>query len=234
VEDSDHGQGNKLLDSLYLDHHYIQVLNSNGGAIPVAPDNLIIQSVSSSTVTLQWQDQSDDELGFYLERSLDQSSWSRILTLPADETQNIDTGLNQNQLYHYRIQAYNANGESGYSNNASATTDSAGNEIIHISDLDASSSGNKKWTAIVSALVTDQSQVGISGSVVTGSWSSGGSGSCTTDTNGQCSVTKRQKPSAGTDTFSVTSVSHNDYVYDASFNTDPDSDSNGTTITVSH
>ena len=119
VEDTDHERGNQELNSLFVDHLYIQAVNSSGGTIPAAPDNLLILSVSSNSISLQWQDHAEDELGFYLERSNDLSNWTRVATLSADSTQTIDTGLNENQLYHYRLQAYNSNGESNYSNTIS-------------------------------------------------------------------------------------------------------------------
>jgi hypothetical protein len=69
--------------------------------------------------------------------------------------------------------------------------------------------------------------------VVLGTWSGGASGaaSCTTTSNGTCSVT-RTKVAGASATFSVTSVSLSGSSYAAAANHDPDGSSNGTTITV--
>ena len=46
--------------------------------------------------------------------------------LGADVTEHIDRGLNPKTAYSYRIKAYNADNESGYSNCYTATTGKAG------------------------------------------------------------------------------------------------------------
>ena len=53
-------------------------------------------------------------------------SWSVIATLGADVTTHSDTGLTGGTTYSYRVKATNANGDSPYSNIATATTPSSG------------------------------------------------------------------------------------------------------------
>ena len=108
---------------------------------------------------------------------------------------------------------------------------------MHIGDLDGASLNNgSTWTAIVTIAVHDAGDSLVSGATVNGTWSGGasGTGTCTTDGSGQCSVSisgirKRE----GSETFMVGSVSHATLTYTPGANHDPDGDSDGTTIVVS-
>ncbi|MFA5795455.1 MAG: DUF2341 domain-containing protein [Candidatus Brocadiia bacterium] len=83
---------------------------------PDAPSNLMTVTASSSSVTLQWDDNSNSETGFYLERSFDNVSWLSINTLSANITSCSDVNLYLGMMYYYRLMAYNNIGNSGYSN----------------------------------------------------------------------------------------------------------------------
>jgi len=114
------------------------------------------------------------------------------------------------------------------------------NPIVHVGDLDASSTGNKTgWNATITMTVhaahdAGQVPVPVSGATVSGQWSGGYSGnsSCTTGTTGQCYVASgnmaKRKNSA---TFTITNVS-GALTYQSGGNHDPDGDSDGTRITV--
>jgi hypothetical protein len=56
--------------------------------------------------------------------------------------------------------------------------------------------------------------------------------SCTTGTNGQCSVSATLKSNVSSVTYTVTNLTKSGYFYDAAGNSDPDGDSNGTSITI--
>lgn len=112
----------------------------------------------------------------------------------------------------------------------------APSSTMHVGDLDRSASNaGGSWRATVTITVHDANENPIANATVTGTWSGGysGSASCTTDSNGRCSVTTgniaKKKSSV---TFTVSGVSHNTLTYDSTSNHDPDSDSNGTRITV--
>lgn len=92
-----------------------------GGSPPNAPGNLTAIAISSSEIDLAWSDNSTDETGFSIERSLDGSSFSLLTTLTAGTTSYSDSGLTAGQTYWYRVFAENANGPSGYSNTAFAS-----------------------------------------------------------------------------------------------------------------
>jgi hypothetical protein len=80
--------------------------------------------VSDSQIDLSWQDNSDNEDGFRIERSLDGTNFLLLLTLPANTTSYSDPELSASTTYYYRVCAYNFAGDSAYSNVASATTSS--------------------------------------------------------------------------------------------------------------
>ncbi len=90
---------------------------------PAAPANLMAAAASSAQINLNWTDQSADEDGFRIERSPNGlASWALIASLPPNATSYASTGLACNTPYYYRVRAYNAGGESLYSNLANATT----------------------------------------------------------------------------------------------------------------
>jgi len=68
-------------------------------------------------VLLTWQDNSDDEDGFIIVRD-----GSTIAIVPSNQTSYLDEGLSPSTTYVYQVKAYNSAGESGYSNQAQATT----------------------------------------------------------------------------------------------------------------
>lgn len=61
-------------------------------------------------------------MGFNIERSTDGVSFAQLATPAANATAFSDTGLSRNKTYYYRVRAYDADGNSGYSNTASAKT----------------------------------------------------------------------------------------------------------------
>lgn len=70
--------------------------------------------------TLTWRDNSSDEQGFRIERAVGGGAWVQVAQVGANVTTYRDTGLAAGS-YSYRVRAYNATGNSGYSNTASGT-----------------------------------------------------------------------------------------------------------------
>jgi hypothetical protein len=91
---------------------------------PAAPTNLSASAGSSSAINLTWSDNSSNENGFQVERLVN-GTWTQVAVVGANVTSWQDTGLAAGTSYSYRVRAYNAAGESAYSNTASATTSPA-------------------------------------------------------------------------------------------------------------
>ena len=90
--------------------------------IPAKPINLFATAVSSNEIKLTWTDTSDNEDGFKVERKTSGGSYAEVKTLPANTIMFLDSGLTPDTTYYYRVRAYNAAGNSDYSNEANATT----------------------------------------------------------------------------------------------------------------
>ena len=93
-------------------------------ALPLAPSNLVASAFSKSQINLTWTDNSGNETGFRIERCKGSTctNFALIATVGANVTSYSNTKLNANTTYRYRVYAYNASGNSGYSNIAAATT----------------------------------------------------------------------------------------------------------------
>jgi hypothetical protein len=93
---------------------------------PAPPSSLIAIAVSSSQINLSWIDNSFNETGFELERSTDGMNYVLLSTLNANPTGGgtsySNTPVLSGTVYYYRIKAYNAYGESPYSNETNTQT----------------------------------------------------------------------------------------------------------------
>ncbi|MDN5216835.1 fibronectin type III domain-containing protein [Fulvivirgaceae bacterium BMA12] len=91
--------------------------------IPAAPTDLEAVTFTATSADLKWRDNSSNETGFRLERKdADSLNFKLIKDLPTQSTTFSDAQLNPGITYQYRIMAYNAVGESGYSNTLKITT----------------------------------------------------------------------------------------------------------------
>jgi hypothetical protein len=102
-------------------------INFNGMApqsVPNAPSNLIASGQTMDSIQLTWTDNSNNENGFQVERceGRDCTSFEFIGQLGANHTAVIDTGLPSGTIYQYRVRAFNASGNSAYSNVAMGRT----------------------------------------------------------------------------------------------------------------
>jgi PKD repeat protein len=104
----------------------------------------------------------------------------------------------------------------------------------HAGDLDGRSAQQPgKWTAYVTITAHDTVHTLVENAAVTGSWSVGGTGACTTDGAGQCTFARSAIPNSVSEvTFTVTGVTRLQLTYYPASNHDPDGDSGGSGITV--
>jgi hypothetical protein len=90
--------------------------------VPAAPSDLAARAVSSTQINLTWNDNATNETGFKIERATTPPLFSPIATTGANVTTYSDPGRAPSTTYTYRVRAYNGEGDSEYSNEASATT----------------------------------------------------------------------------------------------------------------
>ncbi len=103
---------------------------------------------------------------------------------------------------------------------------------MSVKDLDAVKVLSKSsWKVTVTVTVKNASGALVSGAKVDGKLNTTAV-SCTTNTSGQCSVSITLKNTVASLTYSVSNLTATGLVYDATGNSDPDGDSNGTIITI--
>ena len=91
------------------------------------PTSLTLTLLDIDEVRVQWYDASDNEMGFYIERSTDGTNFNVVGTLVTNGngTGNrtyTDSGLSYGITYYYRVRAYAQSFTSGYSNVSSVNT----------------------------------------------------------------------------------------------------------------
>jgi hypothetical protein len=114
--------------------------------IPAAPANLTATAASLSQIDLSWSDNSGNETGFKIERSIDGTTFAEIASVGANVTTYTDTGLNESTKYYYKVRAHNSGGDSEYSNIASATTAAPAAPSVLTAAPASSSSVDLSWT----------------------------------------------------------------------------------------
>ncbi|HWP95945.1 MAG TPA: stalk domain-containing protein [Syntrophomonadaceae bacterium] len=108
------GSGSTLSGSLI-------VTPGNLSLVLAAPSDLTV-SVSGSEMSLNWKDNSSNESGFEIERTVEGGSYSKLASVGAGITTYKDSGLASGTRYYYRVRAYNNTSFSAYTNEASAAT----------------------------------------------------------------------------------------------------------------
>ena len=95
-----------------------------GPATPAAPTNLVATTFSTTQINLSWTDNSSDETGFRIERCTGAgcTNFAQVAEVGSNVTTFANTGLTKNTTYTYRVRAFNAGGNSAYSNVAAAKT----------------------------------------------------------------------------------------------------------------
>jgi hypothetical protein len=76
---------------------------------PAAPSNLAASNITQTTLTLTWQDNSNNEAGFIVQRATNSSFTKNLVetTVGPDVTSFDDSGLKKNTTYYYRVLAFN-------------------------------------------------------------------------------------------------------------------------------
>jgi RHS repeat-associated protein len=124
-------------------YYWISAVNDNGSSyssgplsvvtpiMPIAPTGLSAITVSSSSIDLGWTDNSSNESGFQIERSLTpESGFTLIETTAANSVSYSNIGLEAGTRYYYRIRAIAPSVNSSYTSEASAKTFTQTEEVI--------------------------------------------------------------------------------------------------------
>jgi RHS repeat-associated protein len=102
---------------------YSNQANATTQSLPSAPTGLSATAVSGTQVNLSWTDTSDNETQFQIQRKIgEEGTFANLDTVGANVTAYSDTGLVNGTTYIYRVRAQNSVGNSGFSNQSSATT----------------------------------------------------------------------------------------------------------------
>ena len=102
----------------------VSATTESGPAVPANPTNLQVSVVerSSTSLMLTWEDNSDNETYFQIQRSLSTSGFSNVATVTANNTTYTDTGLTPCTPYYYRVYSWNSQGPSSSYAAGSGTT----------------------------------------------------------------------------------------------------------------
>ena len=149
VVDSNRTAGARDMNTVSVDHLYIQVANPSSDPPVGNPSGMTATAVSSSQINLAWIDGVSGETNYRVERSPDGvNGWTVVATLALNSQSFSNTGLAASTTYFYRVSAYNALGTSGFAS-ASATTPvapaisltAAGSRVKGVSKVNLSWSG---------------------------------------------------------------------------------------------
>ncbi len=88
-------------------------LNDFRGQTPAAPTALTAQAVTSTSVTLSWRDNANNETGFRVEWREAGRSWQSA-SIGVNSTRHMVTGLRPAIRYEFRVCAFNSAGNSSY------------------------------------------------------------------------------------------------------------------------
>jgi Peptidase family C25/Propeptide_C25 len=87
-----------------------------------APDSLVAEALSGTEIKLTWEDRSDDETGFSIERQDAAKGFIEVTTVTTGVTTWTDTGLSECVGYTYRVRAFDGVDYSYYTNEVPTET----------------------------------------------------------------------------------------------------------------
>ena len=99
-----------------LDIGTLMAVPANTLAAPTAPANVQAVAASGTHVDLSWRDQSNNELGFDIECSINGGTYYLADTVGAAHVSYSDLTVQPGNTYIYRVRAYNPGGSSAYAN----------------------------------------------------------------------------------------------------------------------
>jgi fibronectin type 3 domain-containing protein/predicted esterase len=104
------------------DKYFISDYNAPDTA-PAAPDGVSVNTTGSDKIKISWNDKSNNETAYQIYRSLKPNiSYQIVFTTTANAIQYVDSGLDANTKYYYKINAVNNYSTSAFTNYVSSTT----------------------------------------------------------------------------------------------------------------
>lgn len=137
VVDTDRSQGARTLDTLLVDHLYVEAAFVEVDP-PIAPGTPSVVSSVPGEITIGWSDQASDETGYEVERAVAGGAFEVVATLGADSTTYVDSDVASETLYSYRVRAVNVGGYSSYS----SVLDVVSEQIV-VADINLQAAGYK-------------------------------------------------------------------------------------------
>ncbi len=101
---------------------YINQLSVNNSGPINAPDQLTINSTDSLVLKLSWEDNSNNETGFEISRSVDGGPFTLYTTVGAGVSSYTDNNTNYSTTYSYQVRGKNTTHTSSYTNSVDYTT----------------------------------------------------------------------------------------------------------------
>jgi fibronectin type 3 domain-containing protein len=171
---------------------YIVVAIGSAGSTPSAPQltpialspatppsNLAVTGTSGSQVALTWADNSNNEAGFLIERSVSGGAFTPLnpttqiavvagqpvlVNLPQNTTSFVNAGLLPNTVVSYRVAAGNIAGQTAYTNTVNTVTNSAPTVGSVVATAASASSVTLSWSL---TQLTNTTNSAVTGYVVT-------------------------------------------------------------------
>lgn len=100
--------------------------------VPRAPTDLVGNRVNPSSIALSWTDNGDLEDGFVIERRTGSDNFEEIARTSVNNTSYTDQTAQDSESYSYRVAAFNATGNSGYTNEVSFAS---GETVLSVDDI---------------------------------------------------------------------------------------------------
>jgi hypothetical protein len=135
-----------------------------------------------------------------------------------------DTGLNPDTQYTYRVKARDKSvnhNETGFSSEASATTDPAGSNEMYVNDIAMSyQKKGSNYNGVATVWIKDTNSADVEGATVYGTWSGSVNGPAEgiTGPDGKVTLTSPKNKGGGTFTITVTDVVKTGYTYNPALN----------------
>ena len=99
------GRGRRTNDPKGVGPFIMAAVEVERGGLPVQPDNFVLDSLNTDAAYLNWQDNSQNEKGFLLERN-DGQGFTLIATPDSNSTHYNDSALMEGLSYEYRIRTF--------------------------------------------------------------------------------------------------------------------------------